>query len=117
MLNFSDFLIYVIPADREYDSDGNYVPNFLIRADDYDGTIFDHDPRAGIGYIYAAEFVIPESLGAARGEFVIADYSRNFETAEEAIRNGPEHLILYINDRPKYEKTKFHGRGISHPLI
>jgi hypothetical protein len=112
-LNHDDYKIYVIPPEREYDSLGNYVPNFKLRADEYDGTVFDQNPTPGIGEVYAAEYVAPDFSC-----YVIAEYTRDFETtARDAVRYGAEHIILKFNDEAEFNRTAFHGNGIGHPII
>lgn len=91
------------------------VPSFLIRADDYDGTQFDQDPRPGIGKIYAAEYVIQEG-NVLTNEWVICN-STDETYVKNASRYGYEHKFLYDWYRSEYEATKFHGNGVSHPLI
>jgi hypothetical protein len=112
-LSHSDYKIYVIPPEREFDSEGNYVPNFKLRIDEYDGTVFDQNPAPGIGEVYAAEYVAPDFSA-----YVIAEYTRNFTTtAQDAVRYGAEHIILKFNDEAEFNRTVFHGNGVSHPII
>lgn len=109
-LSFSDYIIYVkhdwelSPVDR--------IPSFRVRADNYDGTIYDVDPRRGIGYVFATEYVI--KIGdAPTGEYVITTDPNNLE---RNVRYGAEHIVLYFNDPVKYYATETHTTG-GHPLI
>jgi hypothetical protein len=114
-LKFSDYLVYIIPQDREHDSNGVYVPNFLLRADDYDGSIYDHDPAPGVGLVYAAEYCLPDKSG-----FVVPEYTRNFDELAAvggAFHNGLDHLILFANDVDWYARTENHASGGGHPII
>lgn len=105
------YLIYVkhdwelSPVDR--------VPSFRVRADNYDGTIYDVDPRSGIGYVYATEYVIRGLNGIPTGEYVITNDPDNLA---RNVRYGAEHIILYFNDPVRYAATETHTSG-GHPLI
>ena len=108
----SDYIIYVkqdcVPSPE------TRTPSFKMRADDYDGTVYDVDPRDDIGYIYASEYVIPTDRGLTTS-YVICDDLVNLWSN---VRHGAEHIILFFNDSGEYERTKFHGDGYpGHPII
>ncbi|HNQ14063.1 MAG TPA: hypothetical protein PKM58_00780 [Pyrinomonadaceae bacterium] len=88
------------------------IPSFKIRADNYDGTVFDQDPRPGIGYVFASEWVFKDN-GTPTGEFVIC---ADFGNLARNVRYGMEHVILYFNDPVRYAATETHTSG-GHPLI
>jgi hypothetical protein len=86
--------------------------SFPLRADVYDGTIYDqYNPKGanvkdGIGVILAAEMVTQLS-----GEMIACPNS------PDAVRNGAEHIIIYNNDSDYYARTWYHGDSVSHPLL
>lgn len=120
-LNPSDYIVYVITPDREYDSDGVYVPNFKIRnALNYDGTQWDLDPRPGHAEVWAAEFVIMDGNNPSN-EWVVARYTREWATAQAAVGNGLDHILQFKNQHvPGHEgdylRDLTHTVG-GHPLI
>ena len=110
-LNFSDYIVYVL--DDCTPSPEQHIPSFRLRADEYDGTIFDQDSRPGIGYILASEFVIKDG-NAPTTEYVICNDLAN---ARNNARYGPEHIILSRNNLQEYQRTEFHGNGVYHPIV
>lgn len=110
-LNFSDYIIYVL--DNCTPSPGQGVPSFRLRADEYDGTIFDQDSRPGIGYILASEYVIKEG-STPTTEYVICNDLAN---AANNVRYGAEHIILSRNNQAEYQRTEYHGNGVYHPIM
>lgn len=110
-LNHSDYIVYVL--DDCTPSPEQHVPCFKLRADEYDGTIFDQDSREGIGYILASEYVIKDG-NVPSGEYVICNDIINLYNNA---RYGAEHIILYFNDIDEYNATVFHGNGVYHPII
>ncbi len=120
-LNPGDYIVYVIKPDRELDSNGVYVPNFLIKnADNYDGTQWDQDPRPGHGAVWAAEYVIMDN-NIPSNEWVVARYTREFETLFAAAGNGLDHILQYKNKHipgheGDYERDLTHINS-GHPLI
>lgn len=107
-LNHSDYSIFVARADRNKDYRGAYSPDIAIGAAQYAGTDYDQG-----GYIYAAGIVIAYNPNA----FVIAEHTRDFNRVSEAVRNEGEHLVLYHNDRRRYQQTADHSRGGGHPIL
>ena len=115
-LNFSDYTIYVLPDCQI--TPVNHGRAFLVRADSYDGSIYDQDPRTGHGKIFAAEMVIVEPNGFISNEYIVCDAPGGVdEELRNAIRYGPEHIILKRNDEAEFQRTWYHGNGIGHPLI
>lgn len=96
--------------------DRNGTPAWLIRADDYDGTVFDQDPTPGVGKIYAAEYVITGPFGAV-ADMEIVCLLDNPVYIRNAVRYGKEHIELFKQDREKFYQTVNHGSGVYHPLI
>lgn len=110
-LSPSEFIIYVkhdwvlSPVTR--------TPSFKVRADNYDGTEYDVDPRSGIGYVYATEYVIQDN-GVPTGEYVITNDPNTWDLN---VRFGGEHYIINRNDPVRDAQTKTHLDGKGHPLI
>lgn len=104
----TEYVIFIANADREKDSAGNYVPNFAIPVQQYAGTDYDKG-----GYMYAAGMV----LWAEPCAFMIAKHTKKFENVSEVVRFEGEHLILYHNDRKRYNETADHSKGGSHPIL
>lgn len=107
-LNYTEYSIFIAKADRQKDADGNYSPGIAVGAAQYAGTEYDKG-----GYIYAAGMVIARNPMA----FVIAEHTSNLDRVAEIVRFEGEHLVLYHNDRRRYEETKDHSRGGGHPIL
>ncbi len=107
-LNYSDYSVYIANADRLKDSQGQYSPDIAIGAAQYAGSVYDQG-----GYIYAAGMVIANDPCS----FVIAEHTKNFERVSNVVRYEGEHLVLYHNDRRRYEATKDHSKGGGHPIL
>jgi len=107
-LSYRDYTIYIAKADRQHDSSGNYSPDIAVGAGQYAGTVYDQG-----GYIFAAGMVIWNSPAA----FVIAEHERDLKRISDIVRYEGEHLVLYHNDRRRYEATKDHSQGGGHPIL
>lgn len=107
-LNYGDYTIYIARADRRRDRDGKYSPDFAVGAAQYAGTDYDQG-----GYIFAAGMVLSSSPAA----FVIAEHDRDLDRVSNVVRYEGEHIVLYNNDRRRYEATKDHSRGGGHPIL
>ncbi len=107
-LNYSDYSIYIAKADRTKDYQGQYSPDIAIGVAQYAGTIFDKG-----GYMYAAGMVISNDPCS----FVIAEHTKDFERVSNVVRYEGEHLVLYHNDRRRYNATADHSKGGSHPIL
>ncbi|MGI8812667.1 MAG: hypothetical protein ACR2IH_09105 [Pyrinomonadaceae bacterium] len=107
-LNYTDYTIFIAKADRNKDSAGNYSPDIAVGAAQYAGTAYDQG-----GYIYAAGMVISNSPSA----FVIAEHTRDLQRVSNVVRYEGEHLVLYYNDRARYQQTADHSRGGGHPIL
>ncbi len=107
-LNYSDYTIYIAKADRTKDRDGNYSPDIAVGAAQYAGSVYDQG-----GFIYAAGMVISNNPCA----FLIAEHTKNLERISNVVRYEGEHLILYHNDRKRYNKTADHSKGGGHPIL
>lgn len=89
----------------------------------YDGTEFDYwNPRGkfvkdGESRVYAAELVIQSGYGHLTNGYIVCNTPTIDATFRNATRYGAEHIILYLNDRAEFDRTWFHGSGISHPII
>ena len=121
-LNFSDYTIFVQP-DCELSPEqrlrsipvvGEAAPGTLS----YDDTPWDHDPRPNFFRIYAPEMVIVEADGFISNKYVVCAAPDGVDAElREALRNGPEHIILKRNDEPEFQRTWLHINGIAHPVI
>jgi len=49
--------------------------------------------------------------------FVIAEHTKDLDRVSNVVRYEGEHLVLYFNDRQRYEATKDHSKGGSHPIL
>lgn len=89
---------------------------FKIRADDYNGTVFDQNPDPRVGEILAAEMVINNNMGDLTNSYVVCLPPNVDNEFRDAVRFGLEHLLAYRNSPELYEATKFHGNGSGHPI-
>ena len=105
-LNPESYTIIFLKGVR--DAAGN--PAFSIPAGDYRGTEWDQ----GDGTILAAGQVIDVEKGWIA---IPAHTAADYDNLARIIEYEAEHVILYQNDRAKYEQTKFHIAGSGHPLI
>jgi len=107
-LNYSDYTIYIAKPDRMKDPNGKYSPDIAVGAAQYAGTVYDKG-----GYIFAAGMVVSQSKMA----FVIANHTSDLARVSDLVRYEGEHLVLYQNDRRRYEATKDHSKGGGHPIL
>lgn len=107
-LNYSDYSIFVAKADRTKSKDGNYSPDIAVGAAQYSGTDYDQG-----GYIYAAGMVIAYNPCA----FVIAEHTSEMNRVSDVVRYEGEHLVLFHNDRRRYNETADHSKGGGHPIL
>ena len=107
-LNYSDYSVYIGRADRLKDSSGQYSPDIAVRAAQYGGTVYDQG-----GFIYAAGMVIANDPCS----FVIAEHTKDFQRVSNVVRYEGEHLVLYHNDRRRYNETADHSKGGGHPIL
>lgn len=105
-LNFSDYKIVLFK--RSALCTGTAV-GFAVRADNYDGSEYDKDPRPGYGVVCAAGL-------SAEFEQPLAVVVQDDSMIALATRFEGEHLILYKNDRQKWGETVTHSTG-GHPLL
>ena len=107
-LNYSDYVVFIGSPDRLKNYDGNFSPDIAIGAAQYAGTIYDKG-----GYIYVAGMV----LGYTPGAFLIGEHTKDFNRAAEVVRFEGEHIVLYHNDRRRYNETMDHSKGGGHPIL
>jgi hypothetical protein len=107
-LNYADYVVFIARADRTRDSSGAYSPDMAFDAGYYAGSIYDRG-----GSIYAAGMVSSYSPAA----IVIAEHERDFGRMANVIRYEGEHLVLYHNDRRRFQQTADHSRGGAHPIL
>jgi hypothetical protein len=107
-LNYSDYTVFIARPDRTKDSAGAYSPDIAVGAAQYAGSEYDQG-----GYIYAAGMVVSFNPGA----FVIAENSRDLNRVSDVVRYEGEHIVLYHNDRRRFQQTADHSRGGGHPVL
>ncbi len=107
-LNYTSYTIFVANPDRTKDGSGRYSPDIAVGAAQYAGTGYDQG-----GYIFAAGMIIARNPMA----FVISEHTSNFARVSDLVRYEGEHLVLYQNDRRRYEQTKDHSQGGGHPIL
>ncbi|MGQ0541557.1 MAG: hypothetical protein ACT4O9_06875 [Blastocatellia bacterium] len=107
-LTYSDYSIFVAKADRTRNKDGNYSPDIAVGAAQYAGTDYDQG-----GYIYAAGMVIAYNPCT----FVIAEHAFEMSRVSDVVRYEGEHLVLFHNDRRRYNETADHSKGGGHPIL
>lgn len=107
-LNYGDYTIFIAKPDRTRDSTGAYSPDVAYVAPSYAGSIYDKG-----GYIYAAGM----SFSFDPCALVVAEHERDFARMAEVVRYEGEHLILYHNDRRRFNETADHSRGGGHPIL
>ena len=107
-LNYSDYIIFIARADRQTDSEGKYSPGFAIPVRNYAGSDYDKG-----GYMYAAGMVIGYNPGA----FMIVERTKEFDQISDVVRFEGEHIVLYQNDRKRYNETADHSKGGGHPIL
>ncbi|HZH90643.1 MAG TPA: hypothetical protein VEX70_08530 [Pyrinomonadaceae bacterium] len=107
-LNHSDYVVFIAQADRTRDSTGAYSPDMSFGAGVYAGSVYDRG-----GAIFAAGMVSSYSPAA----LVVAEHERDFGRMANVVRYEGEHLILYHNDRRRFQETSDHTRGGAHPIL
>lgn len=107
-LNYSDYVVFIARADRTQDSTGAYSPDMAFSAGGYAGTVYDRG-----GQIYAAGMVSSYSPAA----LVVAEHERDWQRMTNVVRYEGEHLVLYHNDRRRFQETADHARGGAHPIL
>lgn len=102
-LNYSDYTVYIARDDA-----GGNTPGIAVGAAQYRGSVYDRG-----GYIYAAGMVVdfPSS------SFIVAEPKGNFDSVSNIVRYEGEHIVLFYNDRQRFEETKDHSRGGGHPIL
>src|SRR5437868_5266077 len=107
-LDYSDYTVFIARADRLRDSTGQYSPDLAVPAGQYAGGYYDQG-----GFIYAAGMVLAYNPSA----FIFAAHEHDFARISNVVRYEGEHIVLYYNDRPLYEKTADHSQGGGHPIL
>jgi hypothetical protein len=107
-LDYTDYTIFIAKPDRLKDSSGNYSPDIAVGAAQYAGSVYDKG-----GYIYAAGMVTSFSPGA----FLIAEHTKELNRVSDVVRYEGEHIVLYHNDRPRFNATADHSKGGGHPIL
>lgn len=106
--NYSDYTIFIGKADRTIDGNKQYSPDIAVQAAQYAGSVYDQG-----GFVYAAGMVLSHNPCA----FVIAEHTKDLQRVSDVVRYEGEHLIMYHNDRSRYNKTADHSQGGGHPIL
>lgn len=106
--NYSDYTIFIAKADRTKDSAGRYSPDIAVPANQYAGTDYDQG-----GFIYAAGMVLAYNPCA----FLIAEHTKDFNRISNVVGYESEHIILWHNDRRRFNETADHSQGGGHPIL
>ena len=107
-LSFNDYTVFIASADRTQNSAGVYSPDIAVGAAQYAGTDYDQG-----GFVYAAGIVLSYNPMS----FAVAEHKRDFNRVSEVVRYEGEHLVLYHNDRRRYQQTADHSQGGGHPIL
>jgi hypothetical protein len=107
-LKYSDYVIFIAKPDRDKDADGNYSPDIAVNAGQYKGSMYDKG-----GYIFAAGMVVAYQPCA----FLIGEHTKDFNRISDVVRYEGEHLVLYHNDRKRFNDTADHSKGGGHPIL
>lgn len=107
-LNYSDYTIFIAKADRTKNGEKQYSPDIAVPLGQYAGSVYDQG-----GFVYAAGMVLAFNPCA----FVIAEHTKDLQRVSNVARYEGEHLILYHNDRRRYDKTADHSQGGAHPIL
>lgn len=104
----ADYTVFIGHADRTRNRDGQYSPDIAVGAEQYAGSIYDQG-----GYVFAAGMVLSMQPCA----FIFAEHDHEWQRVINVARYEGEHLILYHNDRKRFDATMDHSRGGSHPIL
>lgn len=107
-LNYSDYTIFIAKADRTKNVNNQYSPDIAVPLGQYAGSVYDQG-----GFVYAAGMVLAYNPCA----FVIAEHTKDLQRVSDVVRYEGEHLVLYHNDRARYNKTADHSQGGGHPIL
>ncbi|MGH9944800.1 MAG: hypothetical protein ACRD9R_20825 [Pyrinomonadaceae bacterium] len=107
-LSYGDYTIFIARPDRTRNGEGAYSPDIAIAPAQYAGSVYDQG-----GYVYAAGMVLSFQPCA----FVVAEHERDLGRLADVVRYEGEHLVLYHNDRARFNQTMDHSRGGSHPIL
>lgn len=107
-LNYSDYTIFIARADRTQDGNKQYSPDIAVPLAQYAGSIYDQG-----GFVYAAGMVV----GFNPCAFVIAEHEKDLQRVSDVVRYEGEHLVLYHNDRRRFNETADHSKGGGHPIL
>jgi hypothetical protein len=101
----------LIPDDPCTEVGESKTPAFKVRADNYDGTEFDLDPRPGVGVTWAAEMVASYGIAGGRMEgYVCPDIAAN------GTEYFMEHGLARWNEDSWYRATETHTTR-PHPIL
>jgi hypothetical protein len=107
-LNYSDYVVFIAKPDRDKDAGGSYSPDIAVNAGQYKDSMYDKG-----GYIFAAGMVVAYQPCA----FLIGEHTKDFNRISDVVRYEGEHLVLYHNDRKRFNETADHSKGGGHPIL
>ncbi len=112
-LAHSDYTVYLLPPDREFNAAGEYVPAFKVAPvpPAYAGTEFD------LGGFMFNSANVPEVL-LQRGEagLVLLEQDRDLALLTDTADYEGEHCIFFFNDRSEFMRTLDHVQ-YPHPVL
>jgi hypothetical protein len=107
-LRLADYTVFIARPDRTHDRNKAYSPALKIAAQGYTGSVYDKG-----GYIFVAGMV----LTLDPSSFIVPEHTGEWARVSEVVRYEVEHLVLYHNDRARYNATMNHSRGGAHPIL
>lgn len=107
-LRLTDYTVFIARPDRTHNPNNAYSPALKIAAQGYTGSVYDKG-----GYIFVAGMV----LTLEPCSFIVPEYTGEWARVAEVVRYEGEHLVLYHNDRARYNQTMDHSRGGAHPIL
>ena len=107
-LHLTDYTVFIARPDRTHDRNKAYSPALKIAAQGYTGSQYDQG-----GYIFVAGMVL--TLDPC--SFIVPEHTGEWARVAEVVRYEGEHLVLYHNDRARFDATMDHSRGGAHPIL
>jgi hypothetical protein len=105
----TDYTVFIARPDRTRNRDRQYSPDVALAVEgNYAGSIYDQG-----GFVYAAGLVVAFDPSA----FAVAEHEQDFGRVRNIARYEGEHIILYHNDRRRYNATLDHTRAGAHPIL
>ncbi|MBK8150871.1 MAG: hypothetical protein IPK58_22375 [Acidobacteria bacterium] len=72
----------------------------------------------GLSTIKAVTYMPPGSSSRFQPcAFMIGEHTKDFNRVSDVVRYEGEHIVLFHNDRKRYQETADHSKGGSHPIL